>query len=196
VNQNINHGTVIQNTITINAIGNENIDYLLDQPQFHKFARSLIAGKRDGIAKLFALKHLNEDHPENQNVRKPKLKNPFVECFDGRTWTPRFYKDAMDDIMDHLRHDFESIVQKVFDENGRIDHDQLNSFMQEVGEPLSMDFTGDDYDWEYNMTDQEKEEKRQIIYLLVLEILYMKTRKRFIQNELLQGLAYPQPQIM
>jgi hypothetical protein len=186
-NHTINNGTLIQN-IHINTIGNENVEYILSQHDFHGFAKGLISGRRDGIAKLFTMKHLNEAHPENNNIRKQRLRTPFLECFSDGAWTTRCYKDAMDNIMQNLSRDFEAIVQKVFDENGRIDREELNAFMNEVGEPLSMDFTGEDYDWAYSMTDNEKDIKRRGIYLLILEILYMRTRKQYIRSELINVL--------
>ena len=187
----INNGTINNGTINIhiNAVGNENIDYILSQHNFHGFAKGLVAGKRDGIAKLFTLKHLNDSHPENQNLRKKRERTQFIECFTEGEWTTRCYKDAMTGIMQNLTKDFENIIQKVFDEEGRINRNELNDFMTEVGEPLNMDFTGDDYDWDYNMTTSEKDAKRNGIYLFILEILYVKTRSQFIKRDLSKSTA-------
>jgi Ca2+-binding EF-hand superfamily protein len=91
--------------------------------------------------------------------------------------TPYHYKDALRILFENIRKDIEAFILRVFDNQGRIDRNALNTFMKEVGEPLDMDFTGNDFDWDYEMSEEEKATKLKRLEKLVLEVIYRKTVK-------------------
>jgi hypothetical protein len=175
--QNIqNAGAVYNNTgninITINAIGNENTDYLLSKSDLQAYVNGLINSRMEGICDFMIQKHFHPEHPENHNIRKLRIKDDFIDCHDGQHWKPRFYQDALREVMKNICKDYEAFVMQVFDEGGKINHDSLNNFMKDIGEPLNMDFTCSDYDWDYDMTPEEVEVRKQRLYKLACEYMY------------------------
>jgi hypothetical protein len=158
--------------ITINAIGHENTDYLLSKSDLQAYVNGLINSRMEGICDFMIQKHFHPEHPENHNIRKLRIKDDFIDCHDGQHWRPRFYQDALRDVMKNICKDYEAFVMQVFDEGGKINHDSLNNFMKDIGEPLNMDFTCSDYDWDYDMTPEEVEVRKQRLYKLACEYMY------------------------
>jgi hypothetical protein len=126
----------------------------------------------EGICDFMIQKHFNPEHPENHNIRKLRIKDDFIDCHDGHHWKPRFYQDALREVMNNICKDYEAFVLQVFDEGGKINRESLNHFMKDIGEPLNMDFTGTDYDWGYDMTTEEMEIRKQRLYKLACEYMY------------------------
>lgn len=181
--QNIQHAETVYNhhgnvtNITINSLGQENIDYVLSKTNLQLYVNGLINKRMEGICDFMIQKHFNPEHPENHNIRKLRIKDDFIECHDGKLWKPRFYQDALRDVMDNICKDYEAFVLQVFDEGGKINHESLNNFMKDIGEPLNMDFTGSAYDWDYDMTDEEMQIRKQRLYKLACEYMYRHSKK-------------------
>jgi hypothetical protein len=178
-----NSGTInnIVNTININILGKEDLSFITEQTteRLAAYVNNILAHRMPmrGVCEFMVTKHFDNDHPENQNIRKVNRKDHFIDCHDGQSWKTCFYTEALEQIMDNVRKNFEDFVNRIFDNNGKINKGNLDKFMAEVGEPLGMDITGEDYDWSYDMTDEEKTAKRERLYSIACEYIYQNTRK-------------------
>lgn len=83
-NQQIN----IDNSVTdnskkvhINNYGNEDISHITD-----KEFKEMIKDPFNAMTRLINAIHFNDSKPENQNLRIPNIKNPFIECFKDGVW--------------------------------------------------------------------------------------------------------------
>jgi hypothetical protein len=180
----INNGTInnINNTtININVLGNEDMSFVtgLTTERLAAYVNTFLSHNMPirGVCEFMVEKHFDQTHPENQNIRKLNRKDNFIDCHDGNSWRTCFYTEALEQIMDNVRKNFEDFVNRIFDNNGKINTESLDKFMKEVGEPLGMDITGEDYDWSYDMTDEEKSAKRERLYSMACEYIYQNTRK-------------------
>jgi hypothetical protein len=177
----INNGSVTNNTqnntnnvtININAFGEEDISYLLNDGAA-KLIKRVLEGKKEGMTKLFALTHFHPDHPENHNIRKLDKKDKFVETFDGSEWTEQFYQDALEEPFERLRQRSEQMLQGIIDSGGFEIHikSKLDRFMDGIGEALGIDVTGDVYDRDYKMSEAEKEEQIEVLRMMMLKLIY------------------------
>lgn len=81
--------------ITINNYGHENLDYLTDD-----FMAKLISRPASAIPNLFKEIHLNDNHPENQNIRITNKKLPHAQVFKHNRWhhvsKKKFLQDELD----------------------------------------------------------------------------------------------------
>jgi hypothetical protein len=83
-NQQIN----IDNFITDNSkkvhvsnYGDEDISHITD-----KEFKEMIKDPYNAMTRLINAIHFNDSKPENQNLRIPNIKNPFIECFKDGIW--------------------------------------------------------------------------------------------------------------
>jgi hypothetical protein len=53
--------------------------------------------------------------------------------------------------VDLIVKNLEELISKILDHRAPISKDGLDKFMKDVGEPLGLDVTGEDYDWVYEM---------------------------------------------
>ena len=170
--QNANTIQNIQNNIHINGIGKEDISYITDQPRFKRYMIRCLQDKMEGLCDYMVRKHFSPDHPENHNIRKLNKKDEFMDCYDGRKWRIKLTKKVLDEIFKNIEKEFTAFVDQAITEEGTIQKEWLDGFMREVGLPLEWDFTGDDYDFEEDMPDEEKERLKTQMYGLACEYIY------------------------
>ena len=184
INNNVNNGTVNNYTINVNTFGNEDTSYVLNSRNPKKLVTRLLGGAKEGMVRLFALKHFHPDHPENHNIRKLDKKDKFIETFDGDEWTEHFYKDALDEPLESLRKETEKLLQQVIDNGGFEIHikSKLDRFMDSIGESLGVDVTGDAYDRKYKMTQESKEDQKEVLRLMILKLIYKESLKHHRQR--------------
>jgi hypothetical protein len=193
----INNGTInniTNTTINVNVLGREDISFITDQPteRLSAYMDMLFSHRMPmrRVCEFMVEKHFDQTRPQNQNIRKLNRKDNFIDCHDGNTWKTCFYTEALEQIMDNVRKNFEEFVNRIFDNSGKIKTENLDKFMKEVGEPLGLDITGDDYDWNYDMTEDEKNAKRARLYSMACEYIYQNTRKMAHQ----QWINRPKPE--
>ena len=97
---NINKGIV--NNIVINNYGSENIDYIT----FNKFVK-LLETPLSAISKLIELKHFNEKHPENHNIKITNIHDKFAKIYKDKKWLVSNKKDIIQDLVENGYADFE-----------------------------------------------------------------------------------------
>ena len=97
---NINKGIV--NNIVINNYGSENIDYIT----FNKFVK-LLETPLSAISKLIELKHFNEKHPENHNIKITNIHDKFAKIYKDKKWLVSNKKDIIQELVENGYADFE-----------------------------------------------------------------------------------------
>ena len=109
---NINTTNNTNNTnIIINNLGEENIKYL----KSGKFAE-LLQGIYGAVPKLIQQIHFNPEHPENQNIKYPNKKNPYLKIMKNNKWQIVNKKPELLDLIDSkcfmLKEKYYSILEK------------------------------------------------------------------------------------
>jgi len=170
--QNANTIQNIQQNIHINGLGQEDKSYITEHPLFNRFMIRCIRDKMEGLCDYMVRKHFSPDHPENHNIRKLNKKDDFIDCYDGRKWRIKLTQKVLDEIFRNIEKDFTEFVDRAISEEGILKKEWLDSFMREVGIPLDWDFTGEDYDFEEDMPDDEKERLKNRMYGLACEYIY------------------------
>jgi hypothetical protein len=163
----------------VNAFGRENIDHLLDHPEYQKFMINCIRDKTSGVINYMMKKHFDPKHPENTNIRKLNKKDEFIEINDGKRWKLRFKDDVLDDVFVCLQVHFGDFVdQCTMDiETSPLKKQWLDNFMKDVGESLEWDLTNDWYEYcERNLPESKKCELKSKIYKLALEHIYRNSK--------------------
>jgi len=97
---NINKGIV--NNIVINNYGSENIDYIT----FNRFVK-LLETPLSAISKLIELKHFNDKHPENHNIKITNIHDKFAKIYKDKKWLVSNKKDIIQDLVENGYADFE-----------------------------------------------------------------------------------------
>ena len=81
--------------IHINNYGYENKDYITKQ-----YLLELLKAPFQAIPKLIEYTHFNKDHPENQNIKLPNKKQPYVKVLKGDKWVYADRKSTILDLID------------------------------------------------------------------------------------------------
>ena len=182
-----NHGTVnnIQNNITINALGKENVSYITDNPNFKQFMIRCIKQRADGVCEFLMRKHFDPKHPENNNIKKLNKKDNFMEVFDGADWKVRFSEDVLDDVFIHLQKDFAQFVeQELCSDDGKLKIVSVENFMKYVGAPLEWDLSTFEHDFTSDcLSEERKADLKKKLYMLALEHIYRKSKEVYVSGE-------------
>ena len=106
-----NINTTNNTNIIINNLGEENIKYL----KSGKFAE-LLQGIYGAVPKLIQQIHFNPEHPENQNIKYPNKKNPYLKIMKNNKWQIVNKKPELLDLIDSkcfmLKEKYYSILEK------------------------------------------------------------------------------------
>jgi len=84
------------NTIIVNNIGSENIDYITD-----KVFQSFIKLPLGGISKYVKQIHFHPKHPENHNIKITNKKMKYAEVKENNKWILKDKKDVLNDLIDN-----------------------------------------------------------------------------------------------
>ena len=111
---NITINSTINNTqnninITINAFGDEMVDYLTE-----KEYRSAINSKIGGIVKMIKNINFNTAHPQNHNVYIPNKSDKYAMIYDGAKWL----LNKKDDVIENLINNNYGRIISFYNENG------------------------------------------------------------------------------
>ena len=148
----------IQNiTVVINDIDSINgIDYILKDPRFTEKILKWVTDK-NGLLKYMDEKYYNKERPENRGIRK--VDNENIELHMKGDWNKYDNKTALDNIIDSLRIDWDTIIGRMKDnyyEEYESNKKELVVFNKDVGEPLEMELDISD-------DEEEKEKTKQIV---------------------------------
>ena len=83
------------NTININNYGSENKDYITKE-----YLIKLLKEPFQAIPRLIEYTHFNKDHPENQNIKLPNKKQPYVKVLKDDKWVYADRKSTILDLID------------------------------------------------------------------------------------------------
>jgi hypothetical protein len=182
-NGDINTGTV-NNTvnININGIGQENLAHLknFSDKEMQRFMTNCLKNGPTGLCQLLVKTHFDDEHPENQNLRKMNKKDDFLEYHNGESWELGLHEDVLEDVFKTFEVHFAEYVDSFYDKLAVHKKTILDRFMKKVGEPLEWDFTSNDYDYTFDdtMTEQDKQEKKNRIYNMAVEYIYRHSRHK------------------
>ena len=127
-NTNSNNHTNITNNIIINNLGEENIEYLRSK----KFME-LLNGIYGAIPKLIEDIHFNPEHPENQNIKYPNKKKPYLKIMKNNKWQYMDKKTELMDLIDSkcymLKDKYYSILEKGKYKLSDIQRSRIDSFL-------------------------------------------------------------------
>jgi hypothetical protein len=167
--------------ITINAFGKENIDYIKDDPRFPNIFTRILNKQGAGLCQYVMYKHFHPEHKENHTVRKMVKKDRVIELFDGENWIPDMQDTALENLLSNIRSDYEHFIEYLFNskETKTLNATVLDKFMRNIGEAMELDVTGDYFDWNYDMTDEDKAKTRQKIYELLCTFIHTQSKKLF-----------------
>ncbi len=90
-----NTNNITNNTININNYGSENKDYITKE-----YLIKLLKAPFQAIPKLIEYTHFNKDHPENQNIKLPNKKEPYVKVLKDDKWVYMDRKSTILDLID------------------------------------------------------------------------------------------------
>ena len=118
-----NTNNIVNNTININNYGCENKDYITKD-----YLIKLLKEPFQAIPKLIEYTHFNKEHPENQNIKLPNKKQPYVKVLKGDKWVYVDRKSTILDLIDekhcelnesplvkHIEEKFSDSLQNRFD---------------------------------------------------------------------------------
>lgn len=145
--------TNIQNNITVNVAGQENIDYI--RAMSYDGFKDALGGMNphhSTMSKLFKLVRINEDHPENHNLLLPDRDGDMVHWKSKDGWKSIDYKEKIrsllhSDIVNVLdtkvrgpnRDDtfyWGFIIHEILKKCGEIDHVGLKPIYDDIRDPL------------------------------------------------------------
>jgi hypothetical protein len=170
--------TNIQNNITINALGNEDISYLTDTGDFKKFMARCFRLGPEGVCNFLLRKHFDKEHPENHNLRKMNKKDDFIEYHDGNDWQIGLYESVLDQTFESMKNVFVNFVDSYILDMQVLNRRWVDTFVKRVAEPLDWDFSSNDYDYELDetMTEEQKDKIRNSIFRLAVEHIYRQSK--------------------
>ena len=94
-NMNSHNDNSTHNTININNYGCENKDYITKG-----YLIKLLKEPFQAIPRLIEYTHFNNDHPENQNIKLPNKKQPYVKVLKDDKWVYADRKSTILDLID------------------------------------------------------------------------------------------------
>ena len=162
-NNNNNNNTTINN-IKLNIFGKENIKFLVDEPKFRQFMMRCLTNTDTGYIQLMDKIYFNDKHPENMNIKKTNSKDDYIKCFNGTSWDIMYSNNALEIVMDRISSAFYVFFDWIEEnEEERVKQAIIKTFMQEVGHPLNLDFSGYNYDFLYDKEDDSQIRKKKKI---------------------------------
>lgn len=172
---NINNGIV--NNITINAFGKENIDYMLNHPNYLNFMKKCLRNNASGILEYLEKKHFNENCPENLNIKKLVKKDNFIETYDGKKWLLRLSQEVIEELFENIENDFTDFINEYVDKDGGIKQHLVDNFMRKIGYTLDWSIEYDDYGDDIDELNKSKQKIE--IYKLAIEYIYRKSKEKY-----------------
>jgi len=175
--QNIQQQT--NNNIQINVFGKEDMKYLMQDPNYVSKILNCIQNQSTGLCDLLTEKYFNVDHPENHTIKKPNKKDKFIDCYDGKNYSPKLPEDVITYILIKMEAEIGYFLENMYDENKKLNISLWRAFMVKVGIPLNWSLSYGDLnlDDNINVDDKLKETIKKDIYRLLIEYIYRKSKE-------------------
>jgi hypothetical protein len=120
MNNTTNNDNSVLNINIINNFGEENIEYLLKDPEFLK---RCIESPINSIHRYLDNVHFNKKHPENTNIKVTNLLGPYMDYMKEGKWNKIEKKILIPRIIDKSI----DVVDDIIDDNENIDSDISDS---------------------------------------------------------------------
>jgi len=174
--QNIQQQT---NNIQINAFGKEDMQYLIQDPNYMSKILNCIKNQSSGLCDLLTEKYFNVDHPENHTIKKTNKKDKFIDCYDGIKYNPKLPEDVITYIFIKMEADIGNFLENMYDQNKQINLSSWRAFMTKVGIPLNwtLNYGELNLDDNINIDDKVKDAIKKDIYRLAIEYIYRKSKE-------------------
>ena len=114
--------TNIQNNITLNSYGNENLSHLTDA-----LKTTLLKIPYGAIPKMIEAIHFNDEIPENKNIVLKKKEN-LIKVYQGDKWIYKNKEDTLKDLVDSKY----MIMDEHYEENKKKEKLETNVEMQYI----------------------------------------------------------------
>lgn len=125
VDQSVTNQTI---NIHINAIGEENMDFLTDEAKL-----DIVKKMHKSIPALVEKVNFNEDHPENHNVYFPSVKNSYGSSFlKKKGWRTESIEDIVERLIDNGRIKVEELRNEVEDKLSVYNKNRLDELFDAV----------------------------------------------------------------
>jgi len=166
------------NTINIYGLGKEEVDYFTaESPQMFKLINRVIDRQKDGVCDLIYMKHFHPDHPENHNVKKMLKHDEVMHYFDGAKWQRREARIVAQNVLKGVVRNLIEMIDLFHITNHKMPKRTIDEFMENVGEGIDLDFTGDFYDYEFKKSEEEKERMLEQMVRYINNFIYEKTKE-------------------
>tara|TARA_Y100000816_G_C26066874_1_gene560750 strand:+ start:916 stop:1425 length:510 start_codon:yes stop_codon:yes gene_type:complete len=158
----------INNNITINAFGKEDLKYITSNPEFLK---QCLKDREYGLIECLKKIHYNEEQPQNQNIKKLNKKDDFVDIYDGNKWKLRMIDYAYTLVMNNLEKVFTDYIDNLAEtEEWNSVKRTVKTFCNKVSTVLDWEFNNIDKNRE--VEDSEMKNMQQKLKKLITETLY------------------------
>ena len=85
------------NTVILNSYGHENKDYLTDN-----IAMKFISKAKSSITKMFEFIYMNKDHPENQIMFQPNIRDKHIKLHENNAYHYKVLTEFLPELTDYL----------------------------------------------------------------------------------------------
>ena len=113
----------VQQNITINSYGKENLDYLTNN-----YLTGLIYKPFDSVQCLLKTIHFNPKHPENHNIKISNKKQKYANVYNSGNWEFKKKKDVIENIVDNGYNIIDCYYDEVKDKLEAIRKDRFSNF--------------------------------------------------------------------
>jgi hypothetical protein len=179
----INNNTTINTTITtqLRPLGQEDVTFLVNDPDFQTFVKKCILEQRQGLCDFLKHKHFNAQHPENTNIRKFNRRSPFMQYFDGHDWSTEYDEYVLDRVFSGMEKQFKEYESSLINSNaGYAEWNAMHYFMIGIGDALNWKLR-----WlrkELYVSQEEKNAIRKKMFALASEIVVDHSSRQPIQQ--------------
>jgi uncharacterized C2H2 Zn-finger protein len=128
---------IINNNITINAFGKEDLSHIT-----YKDYKEIFYSSSKSVPKLISIVHFNRKKPDNANIYISNLKDAYVMVYDGKQWNMLLKDDTIDELFDNkilfleskynkLAHKLDTTTKKRFDRFlNNLEHSKIENIVK------------------------------------------------------------------
>jgi hypothetical protein len=106
-------------------------------------------------------------------------KDEVMHYYDGYKWQRREARVVTRNVLQGVVKNLTHMIDTLHVHNNIVPKDNADSFMGSVGEALEIDFTCEDYDYNYEKNDEEKKRISDHIIRYIKDFIYDKTKEMF-----------------
>lgn len=127
--------------ITLNPLGQEDMTYLLQDPNFPTMMLEYMAKRTNGILEYIVDKHIRSHETKNRNMQKRDLKDDTIQIYNGSRWEKSPSLDVLDRVLPACACEFQIAINKLIDGANGVCQDSrpiILAFIRSVGHLLDI----------------------------------------------------------